>query len=416
MKKLIVILFLVLFTLSSYSQNNITNTLGTNGVFSIKDISTTFLSLNQNDGFLNLNLCFKLPNTTSSSTGVIYKGADIFLHNYGTDNTFLGINSGNFTLTGYGDNTAIGSQSLCCNTTGYSNTVLGSHVLFYNTTGFQNTAIGNYCLRVNNTGYWNTVVGANIMWSSGEGIDNTVVGAYGLYSSTTGNSNSVLGFAALGYSTTGSYNTAMGNYAVNAISTGWNNTAIGNSAQVPDGTLSNQVRIGNTDVTYAGVQVAWTITSDRRWKQNILPVNLGLNFVSKLNPVSYTRINDESQKTEYGFIGQEVDSLLKEFNIDKSGMITITDEGMYELRYNDFFAPMVKSIQELNEKNTVLKSEVDDLKTRLTALEQKSGTQNTQTAGFMSGNSNTGFWLMFVFSMIISAIFFVNNIKKNKSK
>jgi len=140
---------------------------------------------------------------------------------------------------------------------------------------------------------------------------------------------------------------------------------------VPSGTANNQVRIGNTSVTYAGVQVPWTITSDKRWKQNILPTNLGLGFISKLNPVSYTRINDENQKTEYGFLAQEIEEVLKENNIDKSGMITIDDNDMYELRYNDLLAPIVKSIQELNDKNESLQAENNELKERNSKLEER---------------------------------------------
>ncbi|MCI0716302.1 MAG: tail fiber domain-containing protein, partial [Chlorobi bacterium] len=189
-------------------------------------------------------------------------------------------------------------------------------------------------------------------------------------SNTTGYENSAFGIQALYTNTEGYLNSAFGYVSLFSNTTGSNNIGIGYSAQVPSGTSDNQVRIGNTAVTYAGIQVAWTITSDRRWKQNILPSKLGLGFISRLNPVSYTRINDESQKTEYGFIGQEVDSLLKDYKVDNPGMITITDEGNYELRYNDLLAPMVKAIQELNEENQNLKIKNQNLEMRLAKLEQ----------------------------------------------
>jgi hypothetical protein len=125
------------------------------------------------------------------------------------------------------------------------------------------------------------------------------------------------------------------------------------------------------------VQVAWTITSDKRWKQNILPLNLGLGFISKLNPVSYSRKNDDpeysGQKTEYGLIAQEVEEVLKQEDVNNSGMITIDDKGNYELRYNDLIAPMIKAIQELKEENDELKKEVNELKTvneKVAKLEQ----------------------------------------------
>lgn len=131
---------------------------------------------------------------------------------------------------------------------------------------------------------------------------------------------------------------------------------------MPNNSASNQVRIGNASVSYAGIQVAWTITSDRRWKENIQPTKLGLDFISKLNPVSYTRANDENQRTEYGLIAQEIEEVLKEYGENKTGMLTITDEGMYELRYNDLIAPMIKAIQELAKANEELTIKNEQLK------------------------------------------------------
>ena len=175
--------------------------------------------------------------------------------------------------------------------------------------------------------------------------------------------NSAFGYASLNSNTTGSNNSAFGYLSLSSNTTGTNNTGIGYNAQVPSGIANNQVRIGNTSVTYAGVQVAWTITSDRRWKSNILNSNLGLSFISKLRPVSYTRNNDESGKNEYGFIAQEIEEVLKSEGVENTGMLTVTDEGMYELRYNDLIAPMIKAIQEL-------KAENDALKDKLTQFEE----------------------------------------------
>ena len=117
------------------------------------------------------------------------------------------------------------------------------------------------------------------------------------------------------------------------------------------------MRIGNAAVTYAGVQVAWTITSDQRWKENIQKSALGLNFINDLEPVSYNRKNDESKKIEYGFIAQELEKTLAEYKVTNAGIITKDDEGMLSVRYNDLLAPMVKAIQELKAENDKLKAE-----------------------------------------------------------
>ena len=42
---------------------NITNTLGTTGLFSIKDGSATYLSLNQSNGYLSLSRSLIIPAT-----------------------------------------------------------------------------------------------------------------------------------------------------------------------------------------------------------------------------------------------------------------------------------------------------------------------------------------------------------------
>jgi hypothetical protein len=121
---------------------------------------------------------------------------------------------------------------------------------------------------------------------------------------------------------------------------------IGYNAQVPSLTGSNQVRIGDDNITYAGIKVAWTITSDSRYKSQIQNSDLGLNFINQLRPVSYFRNNDETEKLEYGFIAQQVEQALQQSGAAHTGIISKDDAGMYSIRYNDLMAPMVKAIQE----------------------------------------------------------------------
>lgn len=426
---------------------NITNTLGTSGTFKIKDGSTDYLTLTQSNGNISFFRNMELGGLTSSTSlrGVITKNGVRFLHNYGAYNLFLGINAGNFTMTGYanialgeqslsnitsganniaigyyslytnntGNNniaigssnlgynttgslntaigflslpfnttgnwsTAVGYSSLYSNTTGYSNTAIGGEALYSNTTGYWNTGLGIHALYSNTIGYRNVAVGEDALRSNSGGTENSSFGYQSLYSSTTGSENSSFGafslyyttgsynsgfgYGALGNNTTGSGNTAIGLNAGYNITTGLNNICIGYYSVVPSATSNNQVRIGSTAITYAGIQVAWTVTSDLRLKSNVTNSNLGLNFINKLRPVSYFRTNDDKQKTEYGFIAQEVNEILKQEGTENTGMISVDDEGMYSLRYNDFIAPMVKAIQELKAENEMLKNEIGSLK------------------------------------------------------
>ncbi|MBK7215153.1 MAG: tail fiber domain-containing protein [Bacteroidales bacterium] len=119
--------------------------------------------------------------------------------------------------------------------------------------------------------------------------------------------------------------------------------------------------MGDGYISYAGIEVGWSITSDKRLKADITKSDLGLQFINKLNPVSYTRLNEENKKTEYGFIAQEVEAVLTDAGSVNSGILTIDDKGYYSMRYNDLMAPMVKAIQELTKQNEELLKRIEQL-------------------------------------------------------
>jgi hypothetical protein len=183
--------------------------------------------------------------------------------------------------------------------------------------------------------------------------------------------NVALGVNALSSLTLADQNVAVGWNALNNVTTGGNNIGIGTGATVPSATANNQIRMGNVNIGYAGIQVAWSVTSDSRWKTNIQKTDLGLNFINQLNPVSYVRKNDVFKKTEYGFIAQELDKTLNDFSATNNGIITKDDAGMLSVRYNDLLAPMVKAIQELSTENEKLKLENEALQKRLERIEEK---------------------------------------------
>lgn len=254
------ILFILICNLTvcnlQYSQN-ITNTLGSNGVFSLKDNSTTYLSLNQSSGYLYLNNSLVLPHTVNSTTGVMYKDIQRFLHNYqadGTDgvNTFLGLSSGNFTMSGTGIeasyNTGIGVNALYSLTTGNSNVALGVQSLFLNTTGNNNTAIGNSSLRAN-TGNFNTAVGSSSLYSNTTGQQNTAFGYQTLFSNTISHYNTAIGYQSLYSNSTGGNNTSVGNGSMYWNTTGGNNTAVGQNSLLSNITGYSNTSIGKSSLS-----------------------------------------------------------------------------------------------------------------------------------------------------------------------
>jgi trimeric autotransporter adhesin len=254
-----------------FSQN-ITNTLGSSGVFTLKDNTITYLSLSQSTGNLSLNRSFVMPYTTGAAVGVIYKGADRFMHNYGIENTFLGVVSGNFTMTG-GSNTALGSGSMFFNSTGFSNTAIGRNSLNINSTGSYNTASGSHTLYNNQAGWNNTAVGMNSLYYNNSS-SNTAVGSNSLYTNSTGTENTSVGMQSSFWNDWGSYNTALGfkslfwnngnfNTGVGRNSLYSNSTGIENTAVGHGSLYSNTVNSGNTAVGYNSLfaNTGWQNTS-----------------------------------------------------------------------------------------------------------------------------------------------------------
>ena len=202
-----------------------------------------------------------VPSTPTA--GNILKGTAPFIHNFGTGNTFIGVNAGNFTMTGDGANTASGFQALQANTTGSFNTASGFQALQANTTGSfntasgvnallgntegaGNTASGTGALQSNTIGSNNTANGASSLQSNANGDNNTANGVSALQNNTTGNQNTASGANALINNTTGSANAASGANALFHNTTGQNNTAFGTFALGSNTTGSVNIGIGNS--------------------------------------------------------------------------------------------------------------------------------------------------------------------------
>jgi len=206
------------------------------------------------------------------------------------------------------------------------NTAGGGGALFINTTGKANTAFGNAALTSNTTGLNNTATGFGALNNNTLGSDNTASGSSALFSNTTGNGNTASGESALGINAKGSDNTAIGRNAGLSNTMGNSNTFIGSDADANAGvytngtalgngavlTASNSIVLGNRSISRIFANVA-TITgiSDRRRKKDIkaLEADLGLDFIEKLQPVSY-RFNNGDETERYGFIAQDLEQAL----------------------------------------------------------------------------------------------------------
>lgn len=360
----------------------------------------------------NVDVAFRRNNAAAGKIGATSTsfGVGALTSGAGTNSTAFGNNA--LAVSAGSNNAAFGQNALAaCNTTAQWNTAVGTNALkginspaaqsntaigFEAMTGIGNisntTSIGYHAL-FQNTANNNTAIGYNSLQGNTVSAGNTAVGAYSL-NNAGGIANTVLGFEAgfnavgsnnvcIGYQSGKSASNATGNntfigYQAGISTTGTNNIAIGFNAQVDVAANSNQIRIGDQSILVATTKVAWTTSSDRRWKDNIKNSDLGLDFIQTLRPVSYNRKNDPEKKTEYGFIAQEVETAFTNADDINNGIIHKDDNGMYGLRYTDFISISVKAIQEqqllieqLQKTNEKLLKDNQEILKRLESLEKK---------------------------------------------
>jgi hypothetical protein len=373
---------------------------------SLSNLQTTFI----NTDLLPGNSATNNLGSSSLSWKDIYFSGDVylqgnrFLGTRGTNSSF-GVFAGNPSVTG-SSNTATGYAALTSNLSGYWNTANGQEALF-NTDGNSNTGVGFQSMLANTTGSLNTATGVLALSSNAMGTGNTAHGVSALFLSK-GSFNSAIGYGAGGSLPSGDENTFLGAFADGTEAAPlFNATAVGYQAIV---TASNLVRIGNTAVTSIGGQVGWTAFSDGRFKKNIRENVPGLPFINQLRPVTYTldvdgidkslrpavasagkrpdalgskkrptagEIKAKQEKaaiTYTGFIAQEVEQAAKGLGYLFSGVdAPKSSNDFYGLRYADFVVPLVKAVQELNEKVIKQQQEIESMKTLLLQVQKEMG-------------------------------------------
>lgn len=305
-------------------------------------------------------------------------GGTLLIQSNGTRNLMAGSPIG--TSSGGGDNAFFGSGAGSANTIGQYNVIIGSLAGDSKTGGDLNTIVGWASGRAAGhlpTYNGNTFFGAQAGQFTTDG-PNTFLGEKAGQFNTLGTLNLFVGNSSGDTNTTGTQNTTLGYFADVSSANLQNSTAIGYQTIV---NASNKVRIGNTAVTVIEGQVAFTNASDKRLKKDIQDLNMGLDFIQKLRPVSYHMKNLSDERINWGFIAQEVEELVG----DKNAILTVggDKDRTLGLRYTDFVAPLVKAVQEQQKEIEDLKSQLLKSEKKIEALEasiQNLKTQNSEIA------------------------------------
>ncbi len=166
-------------------------------------------------------------------------------------------------------------------------------------------------------------------------------------------------------------------------------------------TKDNVTNLGHSSYRFAEfrcnniyISSGTAVTSDRRYKNNIneLDDELSFKFIMALVPSSYKYKDGESGRTHYGLIAQDVEKIMTELGMtmqDFAGVViekltkeveveTVNNDGetviekrleetgeiKYDLRYEEFIAPLIKVVQ-MQQKT------IENLEERLSKLENQ---------------------------------------------
>jgi hypothetical protein len=190
-------------------------------------------------------------------------------------------------------------------------------------------------------------------------------GALDSVNGTTGVSNVAIGTGTGSSITSGSNNTLVGHgagLAVVSLTTGSNNTIIGHQAYPSSVNANNSVTLGNASIaTLRCAVTSITSLSDARDKKEVKDLNVGLEFIDGLRPVTFVwdDRNEEGKHdiADFGFIAQDLKAA--EDAVDMSEVLKLVyDENPEKLEasYGKLIPILVKAVQELSAEVKALKS------------------------------------------------------------
>lgn len=304
---------------------------------------------------LEITQNMEIPDTSSSSVGVIQKNGTRFIHNFGTDNTFLGKNAGNFTMTG-SHNTADGVNALSSIAFGNFNTAVGENSLSDNTSGSFNTAVGYNALNSDTTGSSNTALGERAGSNQTTGSNNIYIGTNA--TGTAGESTTIR-IGSFGFTSTGRCFIA----GIHGVSGAGNLVQVDANGQLTDSTASSI-----------------------RYKEEVEDMGNLTEDLVKLRPVKFKykpEINS-SGETQYGLIAEEVAEVYPD-------LVGYKDNQPESVKYHLLSIFLLNEVKKLmfkqkereekikEQENQFLEfqKELDYLKSKLSEMNEKSSTSSS---------------------------------------
>ena len=301
----------------------------------------------------------------------------LFSDTAGSFNTATG--AGALLFNTESNNTAFGAAALLFNTTGFNNTAVGAAALLNNINGTRNNAFGFEALNSHTTGSFNNAFGGFALFFDQNGEFNNAFGDDALTSNVSGTNNTAVGDEAL-VSSTGSNNTALGAGAGSSLTTGDNNIDIGNTGVAGE---SATTRIGSEFQTRTFISAIrgvttgiadainvvidsngqlGTMSSSRRFKKEIKPMDQTSEVIHALKPVTFHYKSDNTGTPQFGLIAEEVAEANPDLVVrDENGQIyTVRYDAVNAMLLNEF----LKEHRHVQEQDAIIarqQKEIDAL-------------------------------------------------------
>ena len=279
-----------------------------------------------------------------------------------SDNTLLGENCGNATLSGTA-NTGSGVACLSALTTGANNACVGVSAGAAITTGSRNVIAGRSAKEFGATGSDNTILGYNAARSL-PGDNNIAIGQQTMVGATNAatTKNTAVGGQALANATAPTNNVCIGYDAGSALTgSESNNLFLGYLTQGTAGD-NNKIIVGNSSHTTCfikairGVTTAnadavavlvdsagqlGTVSSSIRYKENVDDMGDVSSPLLNLRPVTFDFIDKPSHRKQVGLIAEEVQEIMP-------SLVVVDSEGLPEtVRYHELPVLLLNEIQKL---------------------------------------------------------------------
>src|SRR5437016_727437 len=321
--------------------------------------------------------------TGAGNTGVGWYS--LYVDTTGNYNTGLG--AGALALNNADSNTAVGAAALLLNTSGTQNVAVGTDALVFNDSGGFNSALGAFALFNNTQGNGNTAVGSSALAANITGNSNTAVGTSALPVNTSGSENAALGSAALFSNVDGDDNIAVGQAALSNNTSGNNNIGIGFFGGLSVTTSSNVICIGTQGqdtsnscfigqifgaTTNQGSAVyidannkLGTLTSSKRFKEDIRPMGTTSEALFSLQPVTfrYKKEINPAGTPQLGLVAEDVEKVNPDLVVrDKEGK-------PYSVRYEQVNAMLLNEFLKEHRKVEEQSSKIQQEEAIITELQ-----------------------------------------------